>query len=678
MVFRATRGNSFVRTHELATAVVDPVSGESVMKNVLAVFFHGSRLRTKIVKLCESYGATLYPYPEDSSELVSVLEQVRRRSVELGSVLSQTEEQRKALLVKIAGALELWSYKVTVEKAVFHTMNKMDWVSSDRTVTAEVWVPARSVEQIRVALMTAERTSKASVGCILTPVGIDHLPVNAKPTYFETNEVTQAFQDIVESYGVARYKEINPAVFAIITFPFLFAVMFGDWGHGILLTLFGLWLLFSAKKFKRLQAKRQLNEILGMMFGGRWVIVFMGLFSIYVGILYNDWFALSFDWFGTTYTFHETMKDGKKVDIGTHTVERTYPIGIDPAWYGTTNKLTFYNSLKMKLSVLLGVIHMLVGVCMGLLNMIYRSDWFDVVVEFIPMFVFLAGTFGYMCILIIIKWNIDWSIAGREAPSLLQTMTDFFLSPGTVQAETFSGQAAVQAVLLLVAFLVVPVLLLGKPLHERAHHKKLHGGSSSHANQASGFSTGSETASDESQIALHRHGQHHHDGQSSASGHNGTAVAAGGGAAALAVHEEEFQFGDVMVKQIIHTIEYVLGCISNTASYLRLWALSLAHAQLSEVFWEMIFLLAIKADVYGIFVYVGFAVWAAATVGVLLCMEALSAFLHALRLHWVEFMNKFYAGDGIKFAPFDFKHVLAAAAEAAAQEHTGVQTAELD
>ena len=112
--------------------------------------------------------------------------------------------------------------------------------------------------------------------------------------------------------------------------------------------------------------------------------------------------------------------------------------------------------------------------------------------------------------------------------------------------------------------------------------------------------------------------------------------------------------------QVIHTIEFVLGSISNTASYLRLWALSLAHSQLSELFWEKV----MKENAFpaaklpmpfnGLVLMLLFSAWIFLNLGVLMVMENLSSFLHALRLQWVEFQNKFYNGDGYRFVPFSY------------------------
>jgi V-type H+-transporting ATPase subunit a len=91
---------------------------------------------------------------------------------------------------------------------------------------------------------------------------------------------------------------------------------------------------------------------------------------------------------------------------------------------------------------------------------------------------------------------------------------------------------------------------------------------------------------------------------------------------------------------LIETIEFVLGTVSNTASYLRLWALSLAHGQLAEVFFENSMQGGFHAhSITGAFFtfWIGYFMWASITLGVLLLMDVMECFLHTLRLHWVEF-----------------------------------------
>eukprot|EP00992_Anisonema_acinus_P000764 TRINITY_DN10274_c1_g1_i3.p1 TRINITY_DN10274_c1_g1~~TRINITY_DN10274_c1_g1_i3.p1 ORF type:complete len:474 (+),score=83.63 TRINITY_DN10274_c1_g1_i3:143-1423(+) len=409
--------------------------------------------------------------------------------------------------------------------------------------------------------------------------------------------------------------------------------MYGDIGHGFLMLLVSLLFLWKEKEM----LSQPLNELVEMVFGGRYVLVMMSLFAIYMGLLYNDFFGMMVQPFGdpfwaypsTAVERNDMCDPGYRTWFGINSTDirgcrrpGASPVifGVDGNWCETDNKLELYNGLKMKMAVILGVGQMVWGLILSLFNHLHFGDTKHIWFGWLPEMVFLLATFGYMDVMIIVKWCVDWSKRMEldlSPPSLLETMTGFFLSPGSVEPTQYlygsaATQNGVQIFLLLCALVAVPMMLIPIPVIEYRHMQH-------------NYSTLGEHKDEEDEA-----GENPVD------------------------DEEGTDFSEIVIKQVIHTIEFVLGCVSNTASYLRLWALSLAHAQLSEVFWNFAWMMPLEMDTgSGVMVFIGWAVWFVATVGVLGIMESLSAFLHALRLHWVEFQNKFYYGDGSQFIPYD-------------------------
>ncbi|KAL1190258.1 V-type proton ATPase subunit a3 [Cardamine amara subsp. amara] len=604
ILFRATRGNIFIRQTVIEEPVIDPNSGEKAEKNVFVVFYSGERAKSKILKICEAFGANRYPFSEDLGRQAQMMTEVSGRLTELKTTIDAGLGHRNSLLHTIGDKFELWNLKVRKEKAIYHTLNMLSLDVTKKCLVAEGWSPVFASKEIQDALHRAAVDSNSQVGSIFQVLRTKELP----PTYFRTNKFTSAIQEIVDAYGVAKYQEANPGVFTIVTFPFLFAVMFGDWGHGICLLLATMYLILREKKL----SSQKLGDIMEMAFGGRYVIMMMSLFSIYTGLIYNEFFSLPFPLFAPSAYDCRDASCSEATTIGLIKVRDTYPFGLDPVWHGTRSELPFLNSLKMKMSILLGVSQMNLGIIMSYFNARFFKSSVNIWFQFIPQMIFLNSLFGYLSVLIIIKW-----CTGSQA-DLYHVMIYMFLSPTDELGENqvFPHQKTVQLVLLFLALVSVPCMLLPKPFILKKQHEARHQGQS--------YTPLDET--DES-LQVETHGSSH--------GHG------------------EFEFSEIFVHQLIHTIEFVLGAVSNTASYLRLWALSLAHSELSSVFYEKVLLLAWGYNNVLILI-VGIIVFVFATVGVLLVMETLSAFLHALRLHWVEFQNKFYEGDGYKFAPFSF------------------------
>ena len=660
-VFRASRGNTFTHFQEIPELL--NCGGKQVEKSVFVIYFqggHSTSLYEKILKICSSFSVSFYDWPLTRSE-------AQRRMTALEVVIADkkatlaafetylVEESAQLVCPTVDGGnslIEDWRLFCVKEKSVFATLNMFTGGEHHLTCRADCWFPASDENEIRRVLSSPPPIEVGATrvsATLVTDDSVEKALVNP-PTHFKKSEFTASFQELVDTYGVPRYKEANPALFAIVTFPFIFGIMYGDIGHGSLLFAGGLFMIKNGASMKQSD-----SDLVRGFYTARYLITAMGFFAVYAGLMYNDFFSLQMALFTSRYeepavsagslSYEMVPKPWFNVnnDATFHNGHGPYPFGLDPAWSGASNELLFVNSMKMKLSVLFGVSQMLIGVALKFANSMFFKNKTDFVFECIPQLLFMLAFFGYMDWMIMYKWvtpvTADPSLNGP--PGIINTMITMALGTDD-RNPLYLSQKSVQHLLMQITIISVPLMLIPKPIilyfQNKAKMTARAAGHSHSTNEAPEVVGGASYAP-----LLEEGGEEK----------KMTATVAGG--------HEEFEMGEVVIHQMIETIEYVLGTVSHTASYLRLWALSLAHQQLSLVFFQKALVPALISGpiiINGFWIFIAFAIFFGITAGVLLGMDVMECFLHTLRLHWVEFQSKFYKADGYAFNPYSHMDIL--------------------
>lgn len=262
----------------------------------------------------------LYNVDSDYDVYQAELKTVNNKLKDLNEVLEHTHDRLLLELKEIALEIEKWNIDIQKEKSIYEILNLFNYDEARRCLIGEGWIPKDDLPYIKSALKEVTDSVDTDLNSVVNVINTNMTP----PTYHKTNKFTSSFQSIIDAYGIATYQEINPGLATIVTFPFMFAIMFGDVGHGFILFLAALTLVLNERKIGLMKNR---DEIFDMAYTGRYILLLMGIFSMYTGFLYNDLFSKSMDFFKSGWSWPKDFNEGESI-VATST-GGVYAIGID-------------------------------------------------------------------------------------------------------------------------------------------------------------------------------------------------------------------------------------------------------------------------------------------------------------------------------------------------------------
>jgi V-type H+-transporting ATPase subunit a len=180
--------------------------------------------------------------------------------------------------------------------------------------------------------------------------------------------------------------------------------MFGDVMHGTILLIFAIYICWKADTIKK-------DSYLAAFVYPRYLLLFMGIFSTYCGLIYNDFTSMPLMIAKSCWTIKDQPVKGttnKVITAIRPDKDCVYPFGLDYFWMQSDQEIIYLNSFKMKTAVIYGVAQMCLGSIIKCFNYIYDRKWVDLIFEGFTQIVMILCLFGFMDLLIISKWLTDW------------------------------------------------------------------------------------------------------------------------------------------------------------------------------------------------------------------------------------------------------------------------------
>ncbi len=259
-------------------------------------YYKYASLASRIEELASNLGLTITPKAAEGNieEVERRLSEVEEKVNEIRFAISKLEErgdterieQLKRVLMEVAEKvrddLSSWLGLALTHRKIEEAKSKIG-KCGEHFYVISAWVPKKRIEELKNILM--EATEDNYVMELSEPGHHDH-----PPTLIKHEGILAPFGALTKVMGTPSYEELDPTPVIVLTFPLIFGFMFGDVGHGLVLTLFSALALYY--KVKGVQMGETLNYIIQ----GSPLLLLCGISSIIFGFLYGEFFG-SEEWF---------------------------------------------------------------------------------------------------------------------------------------------------------------------------------------------------------------------------------------------------------------------------------------------------------------------------------------------------------------------------------------------